>query len=83
MNNIKKIFFSVFIIAFINIALIKNYVYADVIMAKTINYSPLYYIAIIGVILIVEGISIFILKKIYNSNKLEQENNREEKGEDE
>lgn len=73
MRGIQKVLFSIGAIFLLNIVLIKNFVYADVIAGPTeiINYSPLYYIAIIVVIAIVVGISIFILRKIYKSNQLE------------
>jgi hypothetical protein len=79
---VKKILYSILIISFISIILIKNVVYADIIAGplEIINYSPLYYIAIIVVIAIVVGISILILKNIYKNNQLEKEKN--EKGEE-
>ena len=79
-----KVLFSILTIFLLNIVLIKNFVYADVIAGPTaiISYSPLYYIAIIVVIAIVVGISIFILKKIYKRNQLQKDEEnvkREEK----
>lgn len=88
MRSIKKVLFSILAIFILNIALIKNFVYADLISGPTvstvISYSPLYYIAIIVVITIVVGISIFILRKIYKSNQLQkdEENVKGEKNND-
>ena len=81
MKSIKKILYSILVISFFNIVLIKNFVYADIISypRKIIKYSPLYYIAIIVIIAIVVGISILILRKIYKSNQLEK-NEEDEKG---
>ena len=75
MRSIKKILFSILAVFILNIVLIKNFVYADLITDSTeiISYSPLYYIAIIVVIAIVVGISIFILRKIYKSNQLQKD----------
>ncbi len=83
MRGIKKVLFRIWAIFLLNIVLIKNFVYADLIAVPTeiIRYSPLYYIAIIVVIAIVVGISIFILRKIYKSNQL-QEDEENEKGEE-
>ncbi len=80
MKSIKKILYSLLVIFFFNIVLIKN-VYADMVSFQTeiINYSPLYYIAIIVIIAIVVGISILILRKIYKSNQLEK-NTENERG---
>lgn len=76
MKSVKKLLYSILAISFFNIVLIKNFVYADLVVApkEIINYSPLYYIAIIVVIAIVVGISILILRKIYKNNQLEKEN---------
>lgn len=88
MRSIKKVLFSILAIFILNIVLIKNFVYADLIFGPTvstvISYSPLYYIAIIVVITIVVGISIFILRKIYKSNQLQkdEENVKGEKNND-
>lgn len=75
MRSIKKVLFSILSVFLLNIILIKNFVYADVIDSprEIISYSPLYYIAIIVVIAIVVGISIFILRKIYKSNQLQKD----------
>ena len=83
MKGIKKVLFSILAVFLLNIVLIKNFVYADLVTGPTeiISYSPLYYISIIVVIAIVVGISIFILRKIYKSNQLQKdEENR--KGEE-
>lgn len=74
MENVKKILYSIIVITFLNIVLIKNFVYADVVVGprEIINYSPLYYIAIIIVIAIVVGVSILILRKIYQLGKTEE-----------
>ena len=77
MKCIKKILYSILAISFFNIVLINNYVYADVIAPRIIDYTPLYYIAIIVGIAIVTGISILILRKIYKSNQLEKEEENE------
>lgn len=88
MRSIKKVLFSILAIFILNIVLIKNFVYADVIFGPTvstvISYSSLYYIAIIVVITIVVGILIFILRKIYKSNQLQkdEENVKGEKNND-
>lgn len=81
MKNIKKILYSILIISFFNIVLIKNFVYADIIYhPKEITYTPLYYLVIIVIVAIVVGISIWILRKIYKSNQLEKnEEDRSEK----
>ena len=82
MKSIKKILYSVLVISFFYIVLIKNFVYADIIInrpIKIIDYSPLYYISIIVIVAIVVGISILILRKIYKSNQLEK-NEEDEKG---
>lgn len=83
MRGIKKVLFSILAVFLLNIVLIKNFVYADLVADPTeiISYSPLYYIAIIVVIAIVVGISIFILRKIYKSNQL-QKDEENVKGED-
>lgn len=74
MKAIKNILFSIFAIYLLNIVLIENSVYADVVdPEEIIIYSPLYYISIIVAIAMVVGISIFILKKIYKSNKLQKD----------
>lgn len=75
MNNIKKILYSILVISFSNIAFIKNFVYADMVIgpSEIIEYSPLYYISIIVVIAIVVGVSIMILRAIYKNNQLEKE----------
>lgn len=75
MRGIKKVLFSILAVFLLNIVLIKNFVYADLVAGPTeiISYSPLYYIAIIVVIAIVVGISIFILRKIYKSNQLQKD----------
>ena len=75
MRSIKKVLFSILSVFLLNIILIKNFVYADVIDSprEIISYSFLYYIAIIVVIAIVVGISIFILRKIYHSNQLQKD----------
>ena len=82
MRGAKKVLFSILAVFLLNIVLIKNFVYADLVAGPTeiISYSPLYYIAIIAVIAIVVGISIFILRKIYKSNQLEKDEEYE-KGE--
>ncbi len=74
MREIKKIF-SIWYIFILNIVIIRNFVYADLIDSprEIISYSFLYYIAIIVVIAIVVGISIFILRKIYKSNQLQKD----------
>ena len=74
METVKKILYSIIVITFLNIVLIKNFVYADVVVGprEIINYSPLYYIAIIIVIAIVVGVSILILRKIYQLGKTEE-----------
>lgn len=81
MKSIKKILYSIFAISFFNIVLIKNFVYANPIAIpreiEVIDYSPLYYIAIIISIAIVVGISILILRKIYKSNQLEKDKENE------
>ncbi len=78
MKSVKKIFYSILAISFLNVVLIRKFVYADVVgTLEIINYSPLYYIAIIAVITIVVGISILILRKIYKNNQLEKENYKE------
>lgn len=84
MKSVKKIFYSVLAIIFLNMVLIKNCVYADVVgPIERITYTPLYYIAIIVVIAIVVGMSIWILRKIYKNNQLDKEENKEnEKGEE-
>ena len=75
MGGIKKVLFGILTIFLLNIVLIKNFVYADFVAGpkEIISYSPLYYIAIIVVMAIVVGISIFILRKIYKSNQLEKD----------
>lgn len=75
MRSIKKVLFSILAVFLLNIVLIKNAVYADLVAGptETISYSPLYYIAIIVIIAIVVGISIFILRKIYKSNQLQKD----------
>lgn len=83
MKSVKKLLYSILAISFVSIILIKNVVYADLVVGpqEIINYSPLYYIAIIVVIAIVVGISILILRKIYKNDQLEKENNEKiEKG---
>ena len=75
MKSIKKLIFSIFAISLFNIFLIKKYVYANPIEIprEVINYSPLYYIAIIVSITLVVGVSILILRKIYKNNQLEKD----------
>lgn len=76
MRGVKKVLFSILAVFLLNIVLIKDFVYADLIVDSSetiISYSPLYYIAIIVVIAIVVGISIFILRKIYKSNQLQKD----------
>ena len=83
MKSVKKLLYSILAISLFNIVLIKNFVYADLVVGpqEIINYSPLYYIAMIVVIAIVVGISVLILRKIYKNNQLEKENNEKiEKG---
>ena len=85
MKNIKKTLFSILVISFFNIFLIAKSVYANPIAEPSeivkINYSPLYYLTIIGLIALVVGISILILRKIYKSNQLEKDEENE-KGEE-
>ena len=52
MKNVKKLLYSILAIAFVSIILIKNVVYADVIVGpqEIINYSPLYYIVVIAIV---------------------------------
>ena len=78
MKRVKKLLYSILAISFFYIVLIKNFVYADLVVGpqeiEIINYSPLYYIAMIVVIAIVVGISVLILRKIYKDNQLDKEN---------
>ena len=86
MKRIKKIIYSIIVICFFCMILIKNFVYADIIAGpnEVIEYSPLYYLAIIVVIVIVVAISTSILRNIYKSNQIdrEEENEKEWKNND-
>ena len=78
MKSLKKMLFSIFIVFIIYITLIKNFVYADLVLSsEIITYSPLYYIAIFLVLAIVIGLSIFILRIIYKKNQSEEKENVE------
>ena len=72
---IKKILSSILSIFVLNIFIIKNFVFADMIggTVTVIEYTPAYYIAIFIVIAILVAISIIILRKIYKSNQLEKD----------
>lgn len=80
MKNVKKMFYRIIAITTLSIAVVKNFVYADVIIDpyERIIYSPFYYIAIIALIAIVMGISILILRKIYKDNQLKKNTDKED-----
>ena len=77
MKNIKKLLFSILVISFFNIFLIEKFVYANPIAIsqeiEVINYSPLYYIAVIVSITFVVGLSILILREFYKNNQIEKD----------
>lgn len=82
MKKLKKILFCMIGNVILSAILARNVVYADLI-GDTITitkYSPLYYIAIIGSVIVVMIVSICILRKIYKENQEEKDEEEKIKG---